>query len=157
MPSNPTGTTLTCVAVAVEIVGACAIVQAWTRRAVLNFNFAIDAPEAGSAFASVRALARVRASAAVVARLVICAEIQVLIAEQAAPALLADAFPLFRASSMHASWIHFTFVTIWSLPSGLASVVGEETENAIINIMRDVIRFVFAPGIENTRELLTFR
>jgi hypothetical protein len=124
MLSNPTGTTFTCVAVAIEIVGACAIVQTWIRCAVLNFNFTIDSPVAWSALTGVRSLSSVCTSSAIVTRLVICAEIQVLVAKQASPAFFADAFPFFRTCTMHASWIHFTFVTIWSLPSGLASVIG---------------------------------
>jgi hypothetical protein len=137
MLSNPTVTTLACVA-AVGIVNACAIIKTWHRSAFLNFNFAISPTEAWHALTSVRPLTTIGARSAIVAGLVICTEIQILITKQTTPALFADAFPFFCACSMHASWIHFTFVTIRSLPSGLTSVIGEEmmkTENAIINIM----------------------
>lgn len=66
------------------------------------------------------------------ARLVIGAELKVLITKQSTPALLADALPLLRTGPVHASWVQFTLITIRSLVSAFASVreKGEdETEN----------------------------
>lgn len=122
--ANPPVTTLTCVAVVIAagIVGTCAVVHARVDAAIFDFNFAVGAQEAGRALACVRSLSGVGAGPAVVTRLVVGAEVEVLIAEQAAPALLADALPLHAAGSVHASWIHFTLVTIRSSVSALASV-----------------------------------
>lgn len=53
------------------------------------------------------------------------AVVQVLIAEQTTPALLADAFPWFVASSMHATRVRFAFVAELSLPSCLTTVKRE--------------------------------
>lgn len=54
-------------------------------------------------------------------RFVIRAEVEVLVAEQTAPAFLADALPLRRAGSVHTSWIHFTLVAVRASVSALAS------------------------------------
>jgi hypothetical protein len=126
VPSNPTVAALTCVAVAREVVDACAVVRAWIHRAVFDFNLAVGADEAGWTLARVRALTGVGAGSAVVAWLVMGAEVEVLIAEQAAPALVAFALPLGGAGSVHTSWIHFTLVTVWSSVSALASVRARE-------------------------------
>lgn len=123
MLPNPTVTAIACVAAAVGIVNACAIIMTRRGSAVLNFNFTIGARIPGHTLASVRSLTGVGARSAIVTGLVIRTEIQILITKQTTPALFADAFPFFCACSVHASWIHFTFVTIWSLPSGLASVI----------------------------------
>lgn len=126
MPANPTVTTLACVAIAeaAGIVRTCAVVEARIDGAVFDFNLTIGAEKAGWTFACVRALASVGAGSAVVTRLMIGAEVEVLITEQATPALLADAFPLHITGSMYTSWIHFTLVTIRSPVSALASVDG---------------------------------
>lgn len=126
MLSNPTVTTLACVAIikAAGIISTCAIIQTWIYAAVFNFNFTVGAEESGWTLACVGSLASVGTGSAVMTRLVIGAEVQVLIAEQSTPALLADAFPFHRAGSMYTSWIHFTLVTIRSPVSALASVDG---------------------------------
>lgn len=126
MLANPSVTTLACVALAkaTGIVGACAVVEARIDDAVFDFNLAVGAEKAGWTLACVRTLSGVRAGSAVVTRLVIGAEVQVLVAEQSTPALLADAFPLHIAGSMYTSWIHFTLVTIRSPVSAFASVDG---------------------------------
>lgn len=126
--SNPTVATLTCVTVVGEVVDTCAVVRAWIHRAVFDFNLAIGADEAGWTFARVRALAGVGAGPTVVAWLVVGAEVQVLVAEQATPALVAFALPLCRAGSMYTSWVHFTLVTIRASVSAFASVRDEEEE-----------------------------
>lgn len=121
--SNPTVTTLACVAVEVAgIINTCSIIQAWIYGAVFHFNFTVGAEIAGRTFACVRALAGVGAGAAVEARLVIGAEIEILVAEQATPALLAVAFPLGIAGSMYTSWVQFTLVASRSPVSAFASV-----------------------------------
>lgn len=127
--SNPTVTTLACVAVVKDagIINTCSIIQAWIHGAVFHFNFTVGAEIAGRTFACVGALAGVGAGAAVEAWLVIGAEIEVLVAEQATPALLAVAFPLGIAGSMYTSWVQFTLVTSRSPVSAFASV-GEEDE-----------------------------
>lgn len=69
--------------------GAGAAVQARFRVTVPKLRLAVGTGEAWRARAGVRALAGVEAGAAVPAGLVIRAEVQVLVAEQTAPALVA--------------------------------------------------------------------
>jgi len=51
-----------------------------------------------------------------------------LITEKTSPTFFADAIPLLYTISMYASWVNFTFITIWALPSGFASVIYIESE-----------------------------
>lgn len=109
------------VRVLVLVVRAGAAVQAGLLLAVRDLHLAIGAREAGLALARVRALARIKADAAVLAWLVIGAVVQVLVAEQAAPALVTDALPRLLARAVHAARIRFAFVAQRPLPAGVAT------------------------------------
>lgn len=76
-------------------------VQARQHGARVQRLFAVRPGVLGRAHARVAALASVVARAAVVTRLVVGAVVEVLVAEQAAPALLADAVPGPRARAAH--------------------------------------------------------
>lgn len=131
MLPNPPVAALACVAIreGTVVVGTCAVVQARIDVAVSHLNLAVSTEIPGRTLACVRSLAGVGAGSAVVTRLVIGAEVEILVAEKSAPALLADALPLIVAGSMHTSWIHFTLVTIRSPVSALASVSRQKCED----------------------------
>lgn len=84
-------------------------------------RLAVSAGEAWRARAGVRTLAGVKAGAAVHAGLVIRAIVQVLVAEQSAPAFVAKALPGFLAATMKAAWISHALVAVRSLPAVVAS------------------------------------
>lgn len=79
-------------------------------------------------------MTRIEASAAVAARFVVCAEIQVLITEQTAPALLAQAVPRFQACSVHAAGITLAFVAQLALPAWMAT--GKKKKNGYLQSIR---------------------
>lgn len=97
-------------------------IHARVLLAVRDGNLAVGACESGFALACVRSLACVEAGASVLAGLVVGAVVQVLVAEQTTPALVALALPRLFAGSVHASWVSFAFCAQSSLPSGVASV-----------------------------------
>lgn len=79
---------------------ASATVEAGLAVAVQERDLTVSTSETGCAGTGVAALAGIEASAAVVAGLVVRAEIEVLVAEQATPALVAEALPGFLAAAM---------------------------------------------------------
>lgn len=89
--------------------------------AAVQLDFAVDARVARRAAASIRALARVEANAVVLAGFMVGAVVEVLVAEQSTPALVADAVPLLLACSVQASRIPLAFITIPAGPSALTS------------------------------------
>lgn len=103
------------------LVHAHAVVQARLLRTARHFDLAFLAREPGRALAREGPLARVEARAAVLARLVVRAVVQVLVAEQSAPALVADALPLLLARSVHASRVQLALLAQRALPSFLAA------------------------------------
>lgn len=94
-------------------------VQAGAPGTVVHGYFAVGAVEAVGAAAGVTALAGVEASAAVSARFVVGAEVQVLVAEQAAPAFVAEAIPRFQAGTVDATRVTLTLVAEGPLPPRL--------------------------------------
>lgn len=90
--------------------------------AVGDLNFAIGAHESRFAFTGVRSLASVEAGSTVLTGFVICAVVQVLVAEQTAPAFVADAVPGFQAASVDASRVRFAFVAHGTFPASVATV-----------------------------------
>lgn len=76
--------------------------------------------EASLACACVTALACVSAGRSVHAGLVVGTEVQVLIAEQASPALLAVALPRLATGPMDTAWVANAFITGGTLPAWAA-------------------------------------
>lgn len=93
--------------------------------AVGDLSVAIGAHESRLALAGVRALAGVEAGAAVLAGLVIRAVVEVLVAEQTAPAFVALALPGFLAGAVHTARIGFAFCAESALPAGVATGMRE--------------------------------
>lgn len=92
----------------------------------VDLPFAVIANESGGTLAGVEAFAGVEAGAAVLAGSVIGAVVEVLVAVETAPALVADAGPGLVASSVDAVWFYDAFVAQRSLPSQVATVIREE-------------------------------
>lgn len=114
--------------VAVVNVKARRSVNARLLLAVRDQDLAVGAHESGLAVASVRALSGVEADALVLARLVIRAVVQVLVAEQSSPSLVALALPGFLAGSVYASRVRLAFCAQRSLPAVVATVMVEMEE-----------------------------
>ena len=110
---------------------ASAAVEARDDGAVVLDEFAIGAGKLAGAGASVRSLAGVEASAAVLARLVVGAVVEVLVAEQAAPALVAVALPRLLAGTVIAARVPDALVAQLSLPSGVAPLTSESRSYTI--------------------------
>lgn len=84
---------------------------------LLHEQLTVGASEAWEAGAGVAALPCVHAGGAVLTRLVVGAEVQVLVAEQAAPALLTVALPGQLAGAVFTGWVFLTLVTERTLPA----------------------------------------
>lgn len=112
---------LTCPAILTRVVGATAV----------QFDFTVDARVARRTAASVRALAGVEAKPVVLTRLMVGAVVEVLVAEQSAPALIADAIPLLLASAVQASRIPLAFITIPAGPSAFTSATIERKKTVL--------------------------
>lgn len=82
---------------------AGATVEAGLAVAVEERDLAVGAGEAGRAGAGVAALAGVEAGATVVAGLVVGAVVEILVAEEPAPALVAETFPGLLAAAVEAA------------------------------------------------------
>lgn len=91
-------------------------------------RLAVRAGEAWRARAGVRALAGVEAGAAVVAGLVIGTVVEILVAEEAAPAFVAEALPGFVTTSMKTPGIPHALIAVGTLPS----VVTSEKQRAML-------------------------
>ena len=96
-------------------------VETRNNGAVVFDQLAIGAGVLGRAGARVRSLAGVETSAAVFARLVIGAVIEILIAEEAAPSFVAVALPRLLARSVKATRIANALVALFALPTQFAS------------------------------------
>lgn len=83
--------------------------------------FAVRARESGGTGASVRALAGVEARAVVLTRPMVGAEVQVLVAEQSTPALVAEALPLLLTRAVHAAGIALAFAAEPADPTWMTS------------------------------------
>lgn len=96
------------------------VVQAWRSRTIADHRLALGTGEPGRTLARVRALTGVEAGSTVLARLVVGAKVQILVAEQSAPTFVAQALPRFLAGSVHAPRVRFALIAQLPLPSGLA-------------------------------------
>lgn len=119
--------------VAVVNVNARGPIDARLLLAVRDQDLAVGAHESGLAVASVGALSGVEADALVLARLVIRAVVQVLVAEQTAPSLVALALPGLLAGSVHASRVRLAFGAQRSLPAVIAAVEVEEENTQLVD------------------------
>lgn len=84
---------------------------------LVGLQLAVGAPEARPAGAGVAALARVGAGGPIGARLVVGAVVEVLVAEEAPPPLLAVALPRLAARTVQATWVADAFITGGALPA----------------------------------------
>lgn len=101
---------------------ASSAVEAWNNSAVVFEQLAVSSRVFSRTSAGVGALARVEASAAVLARFVIGAVVKILVAEQTTPTLVAVALPRLLARTVQATWIANTLVAQFALPSQFASI-----------------------------------
>ena len=102
------------------------------RALVRDSALAVGASVAGRAATSVWTLAGVEAGGSVAAGLVVGAVVQVLVAEEAAPSVVAVALPGVLARSVFASRISDALIAEWSGPAATAS----ETKIISIKIFR---------------------
>lgn len=101
---------------------ASASIKTWLVRAFVGDpRLTIGSGPSGWATARVGALARVEASGAVLARLVVGAVVEVLVAEQTAPALVAVALVGLLAGPVFAAGVADAFVAVATSPSSAAS------------------------------------
>lgn len=91
--------------------------------ALADFDLAILATEARQTVARVRSLTGIETRAVVLARPMIGAVVQVLVAEQTAPAFVAIAFPFLLAGAVNAARIRFAFVAQGPFISRMASAI----------------------------------
>lgn len=96
-------------------------------QAVVHQIFTFRSSEPFRAFARVATLSRVEACTAVPAGLVVRAEVQILVAEKAAPSLVAHAVPRFRAAAVDATRVPLALVAERSFPSRLTPVNKKKT------------------------------
>lgn len=96
-------------------------VEAGLMGAVVYLALAVSAREARGTVARVRALARVEARAVVSARPVVGAVVEVLVAEQSTPALVAQAVPGLLAGAVEAAGVALALVAQRALPSVVTS------------------------------------
>lgn len=68
------------------------------------------------------------AGAAILTGMMIGAVVEILVAEETAPAFVANAIPGFGACAMNAAGIEFAFVAERTLPTGLATGKREKKE-----------------------------
>jgi len=92
-------------------------VPAWIAVTAVDLDFTAVPGEAFLARARVTALACVGAGGPVPARLVVGAKVEVLVAEQAAPALLAVALPRLTACAVQTVWVATALVTSGAFPA----------------------------------------
>lgn len=107
-------------------------VRARRPQTVVDQIFAFRSGEPFRAFARVATLPRVEASAPVAAGLVVRAEVQILVAEQSAPSLVAHAIPRFRAAAVDAPRVPLALIAERSFPSRLAPINKTPTNKATI-------------------------
>ncbi len=96
---------------------AAASVLAGVAVTLVGFQLTVGASEAGPAGAGVAALACVSAGCTVGAGLVIGAVVEVLVAEEAPPALLTVTLPWLAARPVEAAWVADAFIAGGALPA----------------------------------------
>lgn len=92
-----------------------------------NF-FAVGAGEAGLAGAGVGSLSGVEASPVVLARLVVGAVVEILVAEEPSPTFVAEAVPRLLAGAVETAGIPLALRAEGSLPAAVAPETQRETE-----------------------------
>lgn len=127
-PSLVAGAAKGSASVSVVQVMASGAVHARALFAVRDLGFAVRAHESGLALAGVGSLAGVEAGASVLAGLVVGAEVQVLVAEETAPALVALALPRLLAGAVDAARVGLALGAQGSLPAGVATVEEKRKE-----------------------------
>ena len=105
-------------------------VQARFVGAVDMFHITVGAGVAEGAATRVRALAGVEAGAAVTARPMVGAAVEILVAEQSAPAFVAQTVPRLVAPSVRAARIAFALVARFTGPAAVTSVTFEMGETS---------------------------
>lgn len=96
-------------------------IRARRSQAIVDQIFAFRAGESFRTFARVATLPGVEAGAPIAAGLVVRAEVEILVAEEAAPSLVAHAIPRFRAAAVDATWVPLALIAQRSFPSRLTS------------------------------------
>lgn len=96
-------------------------VEAGLMGAVVYLALAVGAREARGTVARVRALARVEARAVVPARPVVGTVVEVLVAEEPAPALVAQAVPRLLARAVQTAGVTLALVAQRALPPVVTS------------------------------------
>lgn len=97
-------------------------IRARGSQTIVHQDLALGSREPFGAVASVTTRTRVEARTPVSARLVVRAEIQVLVAEKTAPSLVAHAIPGLHTTAVNASRISLALITHRSFPSYLTSI-----------------------------------
>lgn len=105
-----------CARVVVHQIVTAAAVLARIAVALIGLDLAVGATEARLAGASVAPLAGVCASGIILARLMIGAEVKVLVAEQATPAFLAVTMKRLVAGSMQTPGVPLALIALGALP-----------------------------------------
>lgn len=96
-------------------------VEARQVGAIVNLTLAVSSREARGTVARVRALARVEARAVVPAGPVVGAVVEVLVAEEPAPALVAQAVPRLLARAVQTAGVALALVAQRTLPPVVTS------------------------------------
>ena len=121
--------------------GARSTVETGIRVTVQKRLLAVGAVEAWRARAGVQTLAvkGVKAGAAVQAGLVIRAIVEVLVAEQTAPAFVAEALPGLLTATVKAAWISHALVAVRSFPAVVASATENKRARCSLQLCSSVL------------------
>lgn len=95
-------------------------VGAGLARAVVYQDVAHRSGEARGTTAGVTSLARIEASSSVATGLVVRAEVEILVAEQASPSFVTEAIPRLNATAVHATRITLASIAKRPFPTRLA-------------------------------------
>lgn len=117
-------------------------VEARMMGTVIQFPLTVGSCKPRGAAARVRTLSSVEACPAMSAWLMVCAVIEILVAEQAAPTFIAEAVPGLLAGPVETSWIPLALVTKPPFPSAVAQAfVGLVAVSMLIVTTRQAARF----------------
>ena len=113
-------------------------------RTIAQLYITVDAGVTGRAATCVRSLPGVEAGTAITTRLMIRTVIEILIAEQSSPTLVAETVPRLDAGTVYATWVTFAFVAVSARPTAMASVTFERgRKEKLINRILGNVRFFF--------------
>lgn len=99
---------------------AAAAIFAGVAVTLVGFQLTVGSPKARSTRAGVASLTGVGAGCSIGAWLVVGAVVEVLVAEEAPPALLTVTLPRLAACPMETAWVAHAFVTGGALPAHAA-------------------------------------